>query len=696
LADQPLTGLWLTAFRQVLCGLSEDLPHVHEGETDLSMMRLARTFTKAALLAAVSCLLLAAAAASQPPSGFPSFGQPPAGGGDEFGDSRDAVNLTIAPSATKAAPGGDLVIVIVMDHQPGWHSWTNAGNTPKGMAEFSGAINTTINVKAPDGSPLTVHSGYLQWPEVHASKSDQGEGVKDYATFTGRAIAYIPVTIKPDAALGKISLDVTVDFQTCDDKTCKNPATVSEEVVIEIVGVASLASSPGTKASESDMAGFDATVWSKIHTGVAAPEIVKFGAFGLDFEVNAAGPIGLLLLCLVAAFGGALLNATPCVLPVIPIKIMSLSQHSGHRGRTLMLGFAMFLGVIAFWVALGGVLAGVSGFKATNQLFQYPAFTITVGIIIAIMAVGMAGFFTVRLPQAVYMINPRQDSLHGSFLFGVMTAVLSTPCTAPFMGAAAAWALKQTSVVVLTVFLAIGLGMGLPYFILSAFPKLVDRMPRTGPASEVIKQVMGLFMLAAAAYFVGVGLSGALVAPPDPPSRMYLWVVAAFVVAAGLWLIWRTFGITPSTVRRSVFGALGAAVVVLAFGGVARLSDKGPIDWTYYTPQRLADARSAGKVVVLEFTAEWCLNCKALEEAVLRNQRVASLLNDKDIEPIKVDLTGNNVDGNAMLSSLQWAGIPLLVILAPDGREIFKSDAYTIDQVVSAIAEARGDGIDTP
>jgi thiol:disulfide interchange protein DsbD len=84
----------------------------------------------------------------------------------------------------------------------------------------------------------------------------------------------------------------------------------------------------------------------------------------------------------VAAIGGFLLNLTPCVLPVIPLKIMALSNTAGSRGRTLLLGVAMSLGVIAFWMALAAVMATFKSFSATNQLFQYPWFTITVGVII--------------------------------------------------------------------------------------------------------------------------------------------------------------------------------------------------------------------------------------------------------------------------------------------------------------------------
>jgi thiol:disulfide interchange protein DsbD len=640
----------------------------------------------------VIAVALAGAPAAGQQSGFPSFNPTDLDQSADFGDSRDRVEVSAFAEQTTVAPGGDVVIAIVLDHQPQWHSWPNAGNTA-GMAEFSGAINTEVKISAPDGSAPRAHEGFMQWPAVHGAKADLGEGPQEYATFSGRAIAYLPVSVMPDAPLGKVTLTIDVAFQTCNDRQCLAPAEVSLPVTLDIVDAATLASLSAPSTDAGDFAGFDPSVWTRIHSGAVAPKIVPFDLFGWKFEIDAGGTLGLLVLCLIAALGGVLLNFTPCVLPVIPIKIMSLAQHAGHRGRTLLLGFAMFLGVVAFWIALGaalgGAVASIKGFTATNQLFQYPWFTISVGVIIAIMAVGMAGFFTVRLPQAVYMVNPRQDSLHGSFLFGIMTAILSTPCTAPFMGAAAAWALKQPIAIVLTVFLAIGCGMGAPYFILSAFPRLVDKMPRTGPASEVIKQVMGLLMLGAAAYFIGVGLSGALVSPPDPPDRMYLWVVAALVATAGGWLVLRTFQITQATARRTIFAGMGATLIAAAVLGGSRLTDKGPIDWVYYTPQRLAAARGAGKIVVMEFTAEWCLNCKALEEAVLRDERVASVLNSDAVEPIKVDLTGNNVEGNDMLTSVQRRSIPLLVVFAPDGREVFKSDFYTIDQVVTAIDAAR-------
>jgi thiol:disulfide interchange protein DsbD len=350
----------------------------------------------------------------------------------------------------------------------------------------------------------------------------------------------------------------------------------------------------------------------------------------------------------------------------------------------------MSLGVFAFWIGLGVLIALVSDFTATNQLFQYPAFTILVGIIIGVMALGMFGFFSIRLPQFIYMINPQQDSLRGSFALGILAAVLSTPCTAPFMGAAAAWAATQGPLTTISTFAAIGGGMALPYLLLSAFPNLVGRMPKAGPASELIKQVMGLFMLAAAAYFLGVGISALLSSPPNPPGKFYWWPVMGLVAAGGAWLAFRTLALAGKKATKTVFTGLGLILMVLAIWGALRLSDEGPIDWTYYTPERFETAIVQRKTVVMDFTAEWCLNCKALEESVLHDQRIVRLLAQEHIVPMKVDITGNNPAGKAKLKAVGSLTVPLLVVFAPNGTPVFKSDFYTVDQILGAVEKALG------
>ena len=644
-------------------------------------------------------LLIVLALASPARAQLPGFGTPD--DQEQFFDSRDQVTVTMKAGKSVVPRGGDLPIVIVMDHNPTWHSWTNEQADLTGYATFEYAVYTQVllcdgTYVGEDEDPcggidaatgITIHEGFIEWPAMHKTTADVGDGPQDYGVYEGRARIYIPAVVAEDAPIGSTTVAIALKFQSCDATQCLAPVTMTLTTDIEIIDVGQA----GVAVTDEDLAGFPTDVFGRIRAGEKAPEVVKFDLFGIiSFDLNVNGPGGLLLLGLVAAIGGFLLNLTPCVLPVIPIKIMGLSQAAhGSRRRTLMLGVALFAGVVTFWMALGIPIAFVKSFTATNQLFQMPIFTIAVGVFIVLMAIGMCGLFAIRLPQSVYLINPNHESLHGSFVFGIMAGVLSTPCTAPFMGAAVAWASTQATPIVLSVFAAVGIGMGVPYLVLAAFPALVEKMPRTGPASELIKQVMGLLMLAAGAYFLGVGLSGWLVTPPDPPSRLYWWVVAAFGVAAGGWLAYKTFRISNRGANRVVFGGIGALIFAIsAYIGV-RMTDKGPIDWIYYTPERFADAKASGNVVVMEFTAEWCLNCKALEESVLRSARVTSLLNGDGVTPLKVDLTGNNVDGNAMLADVNRLTIPLLVVFAPDGTETFKGDYYTPEQVIDAVATAK-------
>ena len=610
-----------------------------------------------------------------------------------FHDSRDKVTASVTVQPTKAVAGSDLIIAVVLEHAPHWHTHTNDPQVPEELGPPGDYVATEIHVETPDDSPLIIHEGFVQWPKpVVVEVGFTGVPV-DYAVYANSAVIYIPVTVSMDAPEGSATLTIRPVFQACDETTCMAPTPregqgsrwdeYGIETTITIISADKLEGSSSAPALFDD---FDSSVFTTIHAGTSSPsEAVEFDLFGLQFTLDPNGAFGMLLLLLVAMGGGFLLNLTPCVLPVIPLKIMGLSKSAGNRRTTLMLGVWMMFGVLSLWLVIGAAIALFSGFTAINQFFQYPAFTIGLGVFIGVMAIGMGGLFSIRLPNFVYTFNPKHDSWLGSFLFGVMTAVLSTPCTAPFMGAAAAWATTQSAFWTLSVFGAIGFGMAVPYLVLAAFPQLVERMPKAGPASEVIKQVMGLLMLAAATYFVGVGVSGVLQQEGAPPTRVYLWAVAFCVAASGLWLAWRTLQLTRRNGMRTTFVGIGLVVCVGSIIVGNRLTEKGPIEWEYYTPEILQDALDEGDIVVLEFTAEWCLNCKLLESTVLHSPRIVEAFESEGVTPVKIDLTGNNVAGNAFLDEVGGLRIPLLIILGSDGNEVFRGDFYTVDQLLEAM-----------
>ena len=585
---------------------------------------------------------------------WPGYAQPTAP------DGKDAVvQASLRWSTDGARPGDRISLAVVLDIKSPYHINSNKAK--------EGFIPTTIElVNVPTG----VQASTPVFPPAHDVDFGVGADKEKIPVFSGRVTVQIPMAVMGSAKPGDRPVEVKVAYQACDDKNCLFPTSVTEKTILPVVP-------PGTRVQSANAELFAALKQNK--------DTLNFAFFGWDFSIE---PSRLWLLLFVAAIGGALLNFTPCVLPLIPIKIIGLSRAAGNRQRCFLLGLALSGGVVGFWLALAAAISTISGFDATNKLFQYPAFTIGVGVVICAMAFGMCGLFAVTLPQAVYRVNPSQESLGGSFLFGIMTAVLSTPCTAPFMGAAAAWSATQPPLITIATFAAIGMGMALPYLVLSAFPVLVNRMPRTGPASELIKQVMGLLLFAAGAYFLGTGLAGVLAKPPDPPTDDYWYVVALFIAVAGAWLAWRTIRLTPSLGKRLIFGGVGGILVLAAIGVGSAFTKGSPIDWIYYTPRRLADAQRENKVVVLEFTAAWCLNCHALEKAVLHSPAVVRLLNSKEVAPFKIDLTGNNTVGNQKLIDVGRRTIPYLVVYGADGKEIFASDAYTVEQLTEALHKA--------
>jgi thiol:disulfide interchange protein DsbD len=579
-------------------------------------------------------------------------------------------------SADGARPGDALVLAVVLSIQEGYHVIADAEQV-RGIKDFK-PFPTQVRPQSASTGIIAENPRYPKAAPLNADFIDS-----PIPSFEGQTVVYLPVHFDTATPTGRAAIQLEVQFQACSAAACLMPRRQPLEAAIAVVPA-------GQETTPTHPELFAAWGRPKEEAGI------RFDLFGWGFTLNAASAWGWSLLLVTAAFGGFLLNFTPCVLPLVPIKLISLSNAAAaDRRRCLSLGLFAFAGVLAFWVTLGAIVSMASGFTSTNQLFQYPAFTIAVGLIIAAMAIGMFGVYAVRLPGFIYALNPRQETLTGALGVGVLTAVLSTPCTAPFMGTAAAWAATQEPGVTIATFSAIGIGMGLPA-LLAAFPRLVRRIPKSGPGSELLKQAMAIFMLAAAAYFIGIGLSSLFSGTDAPAGRLYWWPVMILCAAAGLWTGMRAVALSTGRKAKVVWAALGALMAALCLFGAGRLTDTGPIAWTSYTPEQLSRAAKEHKTAVMIFTAEWCLNCKALEQSVWADPELGMLLSEHQVLPIKVDLTGINPEGRKMLQAAGSLTIPLLVVYGADGQPVMKSDFYTADQVTAAIRTALAASQPTP
>lgn len=229
-----------------------------------------------------------------------------------------------------------------------------------------------------------------------------------------------------------------------------------------------------------------------------------FDFLWFQFSMGATSWIPILLLACIAGF---LMNLTPCVLPVIPIKILSLQAHAKDPKKCFAMGLVFGLGMIAFFAILGILIFGLIGGMQKmdwGDIWKHWYITGPVGLLIGVMGIGMLGMFTMRLPNFVYMFNPQSDSYTGSFLMGVFAAILSTPCTGPLVGAMIAWAATQPKWLAMAALIALGFGMAFPYIVLTARPAWLEKIPSSGPGSELVKQVMGILLIAVAVFFVGI------------------------------------------------------------------------------------------------------------------------------------------------------------------------------------------------
>ncbi len=611
-----------------------------------------------------------------------------------------AVTLRAIPSKQKVAPGEELVIAVQFDIHPGWHTWPAGEPVRVPELEDWQSIPTELRIDA-DG---IARVGPVQWPEAHpiATGAIAPGKVVEIPMYEGRQVAFVPLIISPDAPLGEATIGVEFYYQACDDSMCDRPRTATAKVPIEIIA------SPLPAPSIPDdpiFAAFDQRVFSRQSQWTDGPpsqaprQTARPDFLGIPLPDNA----GIIALALASAVGGLVLNLTPCVLPVIPIKIMAISQHAGSAGKSLRLGIWMALGVVAFWVALAVPVLFLR--SAVENTFTDPSrlifgtwwVTLTIGVLIFAMGLGIMGLFTITLPQKVYMLNPRADSPFGSFLFGVMTAILGLPCFGFVAGALLAGAATLPASHIVTIFTSLGIGMALPYLVLSARPQWVEKIPRTGPASELVKQVMGLLLLAASAFFIGAGVIALVQHTVDDPSglpwwwkQVHWWLVALFAASAGLWLAWRTFRITRRAWVRTV-SALIALVLVGVSGAwaTAQTIEARENFWIPYTPEALEQGLREGKIVVIDFTAEWCLNCKALA-VILNSSPVREELLKGDVLPLLADNTVDSAPGWELMSELGQTGIPLLVVYGPALDQPWQANSYTAQTVLDAIRRARG------
>jgi thiol:disulfide interchange protein len=536
-------------------------------------------------------------------------------------------------------PGQQATLAVSLTLRPGYHA-QSATPSDENYIPLSVVV---------DSSPTFTFADVVYPKGVEKSYPILG----DLNIYDGTVVVFVPIDVATDAAAGATTLTGRLTLQVCDDKVCFAPSTIPFQVPTTIVGKDDRVS----PANQGLFRTFDPTI-----RAAAAPKgqtRPRADAFGVDLNTL---PLGVVI---AVAFGvGILFNLVPCVLPVLPLKIMGFYESAGQsRGRSVLLATAFSAGIVATFAALAVVVFTLQLFGNWGQMFGNPIFAGLVCVVVLLFALNLFGAFEVVLPARLYQFTPGHDSLTGNFAFGVFTAVLSTPCTFGLFAGLLTVALSQGSTIAVLLLTTVGAGMASPYLLLSAFPQVAARFPRVGVWSSIIKQTMGFLLIATAIYFAGPFM------PAAWRDSLLWWMVFACVGLAGIYLFIRTLLQKPTLTTTLASVIVAAALIVPALWITLRITDK-PLKWVEYSDSALSTGVATGRPVIVKFTATWCANCHAVEGTVFRDPAVLEKITSMGITPIKADLSVESAQGWKKLQTLSPSGgIPLTAVYMPDRAE---------------------------
>lgn len=381
-----------------------------------------------------------------------------------------------------------------------------------------------------------------------------------------------------------------------------------------------------------------------------------------------------------AAVAGLLLNLTPCVLPAMPLKIRAVLAHTGDAPRKRTTAAAVFAaGTLAFFLAVG--LATALLHWTWGRLFQSPAVLAVLVVVLAVLAV--LTYRDTRLPVPAFAARLAGTGYWEPFWSGALVALLATPCIGPFLGGVLAFALTRPPEAAVAIFLAVGAGLAAPYVALLLRPQWLERLPRAGAWSVRLRQALA-FVLAAAAIFFAQSLV------PQPFARWLWWIWL------GLLLLWAGTAMAasrpwPAKAVAAATGAAGIALVIV--GGLAAAPAAGPLDWQAFSESRLAAASSDRHPALVEFTADWCLNCKVLEKTVYADAGVVRAAHHVGLVALRADLTRPQPVLERRLAGWGGAGLPYAVVLDRRGQVVeHLSGLFTSNALEHAIERSVTDG----
>lgn len=554
--------------------------------------------------------------------------------------ANEKAGLALAASRTAFAPGTPARLAALVTIDDGWHLQAH-------VPTYDYLIPTELRVAA----PADWGDARVEYPAPVPYRFAFAE--EPLAVYEGRLVLPFEVDV-PAGAGGPATVSATLRYQACDDKSCLPP--VSTTATIEI-----LVGPGGAETAVATFAG-----GARIEGGSARGRV----AGG-----SAPAPASFAAMLFLALVGGLILNAMPCVLPILSLKVFGLVKAAGQsRGEVRAGALATSAGIVlSFWALAGAAVAakGAGAAVGWGIQFQQPGFVAFLAIVVLFFSLNLWGLFEIQLPSRLVTAAEKRgarEGLGGHFASGLFATLMATPCSAPFLGTALSFALAQSAATIFAIFTAVGVGLALPYLALAIAPAAARLLPRPGAWMDTLRGAMG-FLLAGAIVWLLYVLSAQVA-----PERLAFFQVFLLAISLGLFFAHRA---RPGSLGKRLGWTLALA---LAAGSVALLarapesearSAAAPggdsvIDWLPFDrgeAERLAGEE--GRLVFLDITAEWCVTCKVNEKLVLHTPEVAGAFQEHGVVAMKADWT-NRDDGIArFLAEHGRYGIPFYMLYRP-------------------------------
>jgi thiol:disulfide interchange protein len=538
----------------------------------------------------------------------------------------DVVTISLEKQHEIVKPDSNSAFAIHFELKKDWHFYASGATAPGG-----------VNLKLTPSSERYITFSEPIFPQPHLYY-DKSLG-KNLEVFSGKFTVFLPFSVsgpdlindKPVDAVVKIGIEGAV----CSDIQCRIPDF--GELTI------------GVKIADSPMGG----------ARFVLPEAAKLRTTGRWAGYSFWFALGL------AFLAGLGLNIMPCVWPVLPLIVMRLvEQAKQDKGKSIAMGFAFCLGILLFFACLAGANIILQVFYGTvlqwGDQFRNPAFVAGMALLLVVLAQFCFGVFNISVPSSIASKSGSGKGYLGAVGMGFLAAVLSTPCSFAILAAAFAWAQAQPLLPSAVAIMFIGVGMAVPYAILTSMPGLLSRLPRAGRWMELFKQAIGFVLLV-----IAVKLIGAL---PQVQRMGVLYFAVALGFCVWMWGSWVSYDTKLS--RKWLIRIIAIALAITTGWLFLRAPAKELIDWQGYDASLVESARAEGKPVLIKFTADWCLSCEVVEKTVYSRKDIAELIKEKGVLTIKADTTTKDSPATFALQNIyNEPGVPVSLLFIAGQKE---------------------------